>query len=193
MWIWPLTTSLQLGCLNTLVRKTWASTLRTSRTISYQMAVRWFTVSLVNTTVPVLIHLSKSTFSWWLHSKYRRERHTHYGSRYAVGRYRTIASTLPKDVGNLDWELPRRIRQNSCWAWRSILAVAWDLYLQGSAASFESGNIDVIQFLMTKGAPAKGCQWAVLTWQLAKIKNLSAFATFLSRTLFYNCVTKTLS
>lgn len=27
----------------------------------------------------------------------------------------------------------------------------WDLYLQGCAASFESGNIDVIQFLMTKG------------------------------------------
>ncbi|GAK31102.1 cyclopropane fatty acid synthase [Weissella oryzae SG25] len=28
----------------------------------------------------------------------------------------------------------------------------WDLYLQASAASFEAGNIDVIQFLMTKGA-----------------------------------------
>lgn len=27
----------------------------------------------------------------------------------------------------------------------------WDLYLQACAASFESGNIDVIQFLMTKG------------------------------------------
>lgn len=27
----------------------------------------------------------------------------------------------------------------------------WDLYLQGCAASFESGNIDIIQFLLTKG------------------------------------------
>jgi cyclopropane-fatty-acyl-phospholipid synthase len=27
----------------------------------------------------------------------------------------------------------------------------WDLYLQACAASFQSGNIDVIQFLMTKG------------------------------------------
>ena len=35
-------------------------------------------------------------------------------------------------------------------------ARAWDLYLQGSAASFESGNIDVIQFLMTKGAAGQG-------------------------------------
>ncbi|TYC51014.1 class I SAM-dependent methyltransferase [Weissella muntiaci] len=32
----------------------------------------------------------------------------------------------------------------------------WDLYLQASAASFESGNIDVIQFLMTKGAAGQG-------------------------------------
>lgn len=155
MWIWPLTTSLQLGCLNTLVRKTWASTLRTSRTISYQMAVRWFTVSLVNTTVPVLIHLSKSTFSWWLHSKYRRERHTHYGSRYAVGRYRTIASTLPKDVGNLT-ENYHAVYDKTVAERGEAFARAWDLYLQGSAASFESGNIDVIQFLMTKGAAGQG-------------------------------------
>ena len=28
----------------------------------------------------------------------------------------------------------------------------WDLYLQACAAGFESGNIDVIQFLITKGA-----------------------------------------
>ena len=35
-------------------------------------------------------------------------------------------------------------------------ARAWDLYLQGSAASFESGNIDDIQFLMTKGAAGQG-------------------------------------
>lgn len=31
----------------------------------------------------------------------------------------------------------------------------WDLYLQACAASFESGNIDVIQFLITKGASGK--------------------------------------
>ena len=31
----------------------------------------------------------------------------------------------------------------------------WDLYLQASAASFESGNIDVIQYLITKGASGK--------------------------------------
>ena len=31
----------------------------------------------------------------------------------------------------------------------------WDLYLQACAASFESGNIDVIQYLMTKGASGK--------------------------------------
>ncbi|AEV95855.1 SAM-dependent methyltransferase [Pediococcus claussenii] len=31
----------------------------------------------------------------------------------------------------------------------------WDLYLQASAASFESGNIDVIQFLLTKGASGR--------------------------------------
>lgn len=31
----------------------------------------------------------------------------------------------------------------------------WDLYLQACAASFESGNIDVIQFLMSKGPSAK--------------------------------------
>ncbi|UOX35936.1 SAM-dependent methyltransferase [Weissella cibaria] len=35
-------------------------------------------------------------------------------------------------------------------------ARAWDLYLQGSAASFEAGNIDVIQFLMTKGPAGQG-------------------------------------
>lgn len=35
-------------------------------------------------------------------------------------------------------------------------ARAWDLYLQGCAASFESGNIDVIQFLLTKGASGTG-------------------------------------
>ncbi|MGO3412043.1 MAG: class I SAM-dependent methyltransferase, partial [Leuconostoc falkenbergense] len=28
----------------------------------------------------------------------------------------------------------------------------WDLYLQACAASFESGNIDVVQYLLTKGA-----------------------------------------
>ena len=32
----------------------------------------------------------------------------------------------------------------------------WDLYLQACAASFEAGNIDVIQFLMTKGAAGQG-------------------------------------
>lgn len=28
----------------------------------------------------------------------------------------------------------------------------WDLYLQACAASFKSGNIDLIQYLVTKGA-----------------------------------------
>ena len=32
----------------------------------------------------------------------------------------------------------------------------WDLYLQACAASFEAGNIDVIQFLMTKGPAGQG-------------------------------------
>ncbi|GBG97253.1 SAM-dependent methyltransferase [Lactococcus termiticola] len=32
----------------------------------------------------------------------------------------------------------------------------WDLYLQACAAGFESGNIDVMQFLMTKGAAGQG-------------------------------------
>lgn len=31
----------------------------------------------------------------------------------------------------------------------------WDLYLQACAASFESGNIDVMQFLLTKGASGR--------------------------------------
>lgn len=31
----------------------------------------------------------------------------------------------------------------------------WDLYLQAAAASFESGNIDVMQFLISKGASGK--------------------------------------
>ena len=31
----------------------------------------------------------------------------------------------------------------------------WDLYLQACAASFESGNIDVVQYLLTKGASGK--------------------------------------
>ncbi|KRM97213.1 SAM-dependent methyltransferase [Loigolactobacillus rennini] len=31
----------------------------------------------------------------------------------------------------------------------------WDLYLQAAAASFESGNIDVMQYLISKGASAK--------------------------------------
>lgn len=31
----------------------------------------------------------------------------------------------------------------------------WDLYLQACAASFESGNIDVIQYLLSKGASGK--------------------------------------
>ena len=30
----------------------------------------------------------------------------------------------------------------------------WDLYLQACASSFESGNIDVVQYLLTKGASA---------------------------------------
>ena len=32
----------------------------------------------------------------------------------------------------------------------------WDLYLQACAASFESGNIDVVQYLITKGASGTG-------------------------------------
>lgn len=36
-------------------------------------------------------------------------------------------------------------------AYGEPFARMWDLYLQGCAASFESGNIDIIQFLMTKG------------------------------------------
>ncbi|GAB2026311.1 class I SAM-dependent methyltransferase [Lactovum odontotermitis] len=32
----------------------------------------------------------------------------------------------------------------------------WDLYLQACAASFEAGNIDVMQFLLTKGASGEG-------------------------------------
>lgn len=35
-------------------------------------------------------------------------------------------------------------------------ARAWDLYLQGCAASFESGNIDVIQYLLTKSPSGSG-------------------------------------
>ncbi|HAT54403.1 MAG TPA: cyclopropane-fatty-acyl-phospholipid synthase, partial [Lactobacillus sp.] len=31
----------------------------------------------------------------------------------------------------------------------------WDLYLQACAASFQAGNIDVIQFLLTKGASGR--------------------------------------
>ncbi len=31
----------------------------------------------------------------------------------------------------------------------------WDLYLQACSASFESGNIDVIQYLLTKGASGR--------------------------------------
>ena len=31
----------------------------------------------------------------------------------------------------------------------------WDLYLQACAASFESGNIDVVQYLLTKGPSGK--------------------------------------
>ena len=31
----------------------------------------------------------------------------------------------------------------------------WDMYLQACAASFESGNIDVIQYLLTKGPSGK--------------------------------------
>ncbi|KRM57093.1 hypothetical protein C5L31_000874 [Secundilactobacillus malefermentans] len=32
----------------------------------------------------------------------------------------------------------------------------WDLYLQAAAASFESGNIDVMQFLLTKAPSGEG-------------------------------------
>jgi cyclopropane-fatty-acyl-phospholipid synthase len=32
----------------------------------------------------------------------------------------------------------------------------WDLYLQSCAASFEAGNIDVMQFLLTKGPSGQG-------------------------------------
>jgi cyclopropane-fatty-acyl-phospholipid synthase len=32
----------------------------------------------------------------------------------------------------------------------------WDLYLQACAASFEAGNIDVVQYLLTKGASGEG-------------------------------------
>jgi len=31
----------------------------------------------------------------------------------------------------------------------------WDLYLQACAASFKSGNIDVIQYLISKGPSAR--------------------------------------
>ena len=31
----------------------------------------------------------------------------------------------------------------------------WDMYLNACAASFESGNIDVIQYLLTKGPSGK--------------------------------------
>lgn len=32
----------------------------------------------------------------------------------------------------------------------------WDLYLQAAAASFEAGNIDVMQFLLTKAPSGDG-------------------------------------
>ncbi|MBU5894463.1 class I SAM-dependent methyltransferase, partial [Vibrio cholerae O1] len=32
----------------------------------------------------------------------------------------------------------------------------WALYLQACAASFESGNIDVVQYLLTKGPSGEG-------------------------------------
>jgi cyclopropane-fatty-acyl-phospholipid synthase len=31
----------------------------------------------------------------------------------------------------------------------------WDVYLQAAAASFESGNIDVMQYLISKGPSGK--------------------------------------
>lgn len=35
----------------------------------------------------------------------------------------------------------------------------WDLYLQACAASFASGNIDVVQYLISKGASGKNLPW----------------------------------
>ena len=116
------------------------------------MAVRWFTVSLVNTTVTVLIDLSKSTF-------------------YIPNIAENVTHIMEAGMQLDDIEPLRRHYQKTLETWTEnyhavydktvaergeAFARAWDLYLQGSAASFESGNIDVIQFLMTKGAAGQG-------------------------------------
>ena len=41
----------------------------------------------------------------------------------------------------------------------------WDLYLQACAAVFQVGNVDVMQYLLTKGQVALGCHDAELRLQ----------------------------
>lgn len=85
---------------------------------------------------------------------------------YIPGLTEQIGHVIDADLQMTDMEMLRRHYQRTleCWdrnfnAHREQIqdmmgerfTRMWDLYLQACAASFESGNIDVIQFLVTKG------------------------------------------
>ncbi|MFQ6863180.1 MAG: SAM-dependent methyltransferase [Streptococcus sp.] len=113
------------------------STLRTSRTISYQMAVRDSGITGQHYGAGVDL---TSKYILGLRPKYRRERHTRMET-YAVGRYRTIASTTKrrKQGRGMHHGSPKPVADV---AKHSLM---WDLYLQGSVWPLNL-SIDVIQF-----------------------------------------------
>ncbi|MHC9533458.1 class I SAM-dependent methyltransferase [Dellaglioa sp. BT-FLS60] len=85
---------------------------------------------------------------------------------YVPGLNEMVTNIISNDMQLFDVETLRRHYQRTLELWsQNFLAQRdkveelegvrftrmWDLYLQACAASFESGNIDVMQFLMTKG------------------------------------------
>ena len=89
---------------------------------------------------------------------------------YLPGLAEITGHIVDNDLQIADMEMLRRHYQRTLEIWdknfNSVreevenkfserFARMWDLYLQACAASFESGNIDVVQYLMTKGPSAK--------------------------------------
>lgn len=89
---------------------------------------------------------------------------------YIPGLQEIIGDIVENDLQITDIEMLRRHYQRTLEIWDENFNNArdevekmmgerftrmWDMYLQACAASFESGNIDVVQYLMTKGPSGK--------------------------------------
>lgn len=61
--------------------------------------------------------------------------------------YQRTLEIWDKNFNNARPEIEKKMGERFCRM--------WDLYLQACAASFESGNIDVVQYLLTKGPSGK--------------------------------------